>query len=64
VTRESATKDDTAGDTRDGVNPAEDRKRYSPPELRRLGKVTELTQGVGGSNFDAGQNSNSKVGAG
>jgi hypothetical protein len=40
------------------------RKPYVPPEVRPLGRMSDRTLGIGGSNFDPGHNNNTKRGAG
>jgi hypothetical protein len=40
------------------------RKPYVPPEVRLLGRMSDLTLGVGGSRFDPGHNNNTKRGMG
>jgi hypothetical protein len=44
--------------------PLPDRKPYVPPEVRPLGRMSDRTLGVGGSNFDPGHNNNNKHGVG
>jgi asparagine synthase (glutamine-hydrolysing) len=39
-------------------------KPYSKPALKKYGSVAELTRGINGSNPDAGQGSNTKLGGG
>lgn len=40
------------------------KRTYSSPRVTKHGTVVQLTQGIGGSNFDPGQNNNTKVGGG
>jgi hypothetical protein len=40
------------------------KKPYKPPKLIEYGSVTSLTAGTGGSNFDSGHDSFTKVGEG
>jgi len=40
------------------------RKPYSAPEVRPLGRMSDRTLGVGGSNFDPGHHNNAKHGVG
>jgi hypothetical protein len=44
--------------------PARRARPYSKPVLRTLGRVADLTRGVGGSNADAGQQNVTKHGIG
>jgi hypothetical protein len=44
--------------------PFPDRKPYVPPEVRPLGRMSDRTLGVGGSNFDPGHSNNNKHGVG
>jgi hypothetical protein len=40
------------------------KKQWEPMQLRFVGRVSELMQGQNGTNFDPGQNTNTKLGAG
>lgn len=40
------------------------KKPYASPVITNFGSVRALTRGVGGSNADAGQQNNTKLGAG
>lgn len=39
------------------------RKPYRAPRLEKFGNISKLTAGVGGSNFDPGHNSQTKMGS-
>jgi len=45
-------------------HPLPQRKPYVAPEVRPLGRMSDRTLGVGGSNFDPGHNNNNKHGVG
>ena len=44
--------------------PVKNKTPYVPPEVRSLGRMSDRTLGIGGSNFDPGHNNNTKRGVG